>query len=418
METVKALKCVKVPCNPPEEVIELLSVFRDMVNYCIHVGLEKNLSSRFKISHEVYHKLAKYGYHSWYVLGAIEVATVILKNYRKAKRRKRGVKRPYARRFIAKLGNQAFKIVGNELVFPLKPRRFVHVPLHKRALEVLEGVKLGSMTITPTAIYISYSKIVEVREPKGWIAVDVNEDNVTAVSSDGEVRRYDLSRLKKAGYGYFWRKRKNQQKYAKDRRILRKSLNRLSRNYRNLVDSELHKVSANIAKWCEGKGYGLIHENLKGIRDSVNKRVKKLNRFNGKIQEVSVKGKKVKRRLNSWWFRKFLHMIGYKCLWFGVKVKPEKAGGTSSTCPRCGSKLKEYPNRQVECLNCGYREDRDITACLNLLKASDVSLRFRLERPSDVAVNPALTSPKAMRKSWVSKRGEGISRRVTRTVSR
>jgi len=114
-------------------------------------------------------------------------------------------------------------------------------------------------------------------------------------------------------------------------------------------------------------------------------------------------------------FRKFLHMIGYKCLWFGVKVKPEKAGGTSSTCPRCGSKLKEYPNRQVECLNCGYREDRDITACLNLLKASDVSLRFRLERSSDVAVNPALTSPKAMRKSWVSKRGEGISRRVTRT---
>ena len=86
-------------------------------------------------------------------------------------------------------------------------------------------------------------------------------------------------------------------------------------------------------------------------------------------------------------------MVDYKCLWFGVKVKPERAKGTSSTCPRCGFKLKEYLNRQVECVNCGYYGDRDITACLNLLKASDVRVWFTLERPSNVAVNPALTSP-------------------------
>ena len=44
-----------------------------------------------------------------------------------------------------------------------------------------------------------------------------------------------------------------------------------------------------------------------------------------------------------------------------------------------GLRLKEYPNRQVECLNCRYREDRDITACLNMLKASEVRVRFALE---------------------------------------
>lgn len=97
METVKALKCVEVPYNPSKEVIELLSAFRDMANYCIHVGVEKNISSRFRLSREVYHKLTKYGHHTWYVLGAIEVATVILKNYRKAKRKRKNVKRPHAR---------------------------------------------------------------------------------------------------------------------------------------------------------------------------------------------------------------------------------------------------------------------------------------------------------------------------------
>ena len=112
---------------------------------------------------------------------------------------------------MAKLGNQAFKIVDGELVFPLKPRQFIRIPLHK-ALEVLRDVKLGSITITPTAIHLAYSRIVEVRKPRGWVAIDVNEDNITVVSPDGEIRRYNLSRLKKAGYGYFWRKRKTQQK--------------------------------------------------------------------------------------------------------------------------------------------------------------------------------------------------------------
>jgi len=118
---------------------------------------------------------------------------------------------------MAKLGNQALKIKGNELVFPFKPRQFIHISLHKRVLQVLRDAKLGAITITLTTIHVAYSRMVEVKKPKG----------------------------------------------------------------------------------------------------------------------------------------------------------------TSSTCLRCGSKLKEYPKRQVECSYCGYHEDRDITACLNLLKTSDVSLRLK-----------------------------------------
>ena len=60
-----------------------------------------------------------------------------------------------------------------------------------------------------------------------------------------------------------------------------------------------------------------------------------------------------------------------------------------------GLRLKEYPNRQVECSSCRYREDRDIIACINLLikRTSDVGVWFTLELPSNVAVNLALTSP-------------------------
>jgi len=165
-----------------------------------------------------------------------------------------------------------------------------------------------------------------------------------------------------------------------------------------------------LAKWCRERGYGLIHENLKGIRGSANKRIKKLNRFNGKIQEISIGSRKFKRGLNSWWFRRFLNMVNYKCLWFGVRTKPVNPRGSSSKCPRCGSKLKEYPMGHVKCLRCKFEEDRHIVACLNMLKrTSDVSLWFRLERPSNVAMSCALTSGlnPVMRISTASKRGEG-----------
>jgi len=339
METVKAVKSVSIPYQSNEEIFQLLRDFRSMVNYCLEVGLKKGATGRFKLTRLVYGEISKFDYHSWYALSAIGTAAAILKNYRKARRKNPNIKPPRAKRLTTKLGNQAFKVENGELVFPLKPRQFIRIPLHRRALEVLGDVRLGSITITPNTIHIAYSRMVEVKEPKGWIVIDVNEDNITAVSSDDEARRYDFSRLKKAGYGYFWRKRKIQQKYAGDRRVLRKALAKLSRNYRSLVDSELHKVSADLAKWCKDKGYGLIHEDLKGIKESVNKRVKRLNRFNGKIQEISVRNKELKRRLNNWWFRKFLQMVDYKCLWFGIKVKPVNPKGSSSIAPDAGISL-------------------------------------------------------------------------------
>ena len=55
-------------------------------------------------------------------------------------------------------------------------------------------------------VYVSFSKMVEVQKPEGYVAIDVNEDNVTTVSLDGEVRNYDLSKLRETSQGYFERR--------------------------------------------------------------------------------------------------------------------------------------------------------------------------------------------------------------------
>jgi len=408
VEAVKAVKCVGIPYQPSEEVLALLRDFREMVNYCIRVGLKKGITSRFRLTKEVYHRLTRYGYHSWYALSAIEIATAILKNHRRAERRRRDVKSPRARKLIAKIGNQGFRIEGDRLRIPLRPREYLYISLHKRARELLvnSGFKLGSVTLMPSMVYVSFSKIVEIAEPEGYVAIDVNEDNITAVSSDGEVRTYDLSKLKRAGYGNFERRRILQRRYHGDRRILKKALSKLSKNYRNKVSTMLHQVSTAIVKWCREKGYGLIHEDLKGLRMAVNRRVKRFNGFNGKIQEVSTRSKRLKRRLNNWWFRKFLDQIEYKALWEGIKtIESKHARGSSSTCPICGSKrLTKYPNGQVRCEKCNLVEDRHVVACLNLLRWEPaVRARPPLRCSRDPRPNEA---SKPMRKSVESQRGE------------
>jgi len=408
VEAVEAVKCVSIPYQPSEDVLRLLEAFRDMVNYCIRVGLEKGITSRFRLTREVYHRLMEYGYHSWYVLSAIEVATVILKNYRKAKRRNGRVKAPRARRLMAKIGNQAVKVVDGMLRIPLKPRRYLHIQLYRRARSLLEEYGVCSVTLTSKAVYVAFSKTVKVEEPEGWIAVDVNEDNVTAVSSDGEVKVFDLSKLKKASYGCFERKRSLQRRYHKDRRVLKKALSKLSENYRNKVSTMLHQASKRIVKWCKDKNYGLIYEDLKGLRKTVNAKAKRFNRFNGKVQLISRRSKKLKRRLNNWWFRKLLNQIEYKALWEGVKtIESRYTRGSSSTCPICGSKLAEYPNGLVECERHGIM-NRHIVACVNLLRWEPaVRARPLLECSCEASPNEAPFGADED-KAW-SRRGEVAS---------
>jgi hypothetical protein len=65
---MQAFKVVQIPYKPTGSVLSLLESFRNMVNYCIDAGLEKNTSSRFGLQNNVYRHLEEFGLHSWYGL--------------------------------------------------------------------------------------------------------------------------------------------------------------------------------------------------------------------------------------------------------------------------------------------------------------------------------------------------------------
>jgi len=73
--------------------------------------------------------------------------------------------------------------------------------------------------------------------------------------------------------------------------------------------------------------------------------------------------------------RTALIMLGCRRLAFWVDWQAEKGGvpllvvdpaGTSTTCPRCGTKLVEVGHRRLRCPNCGLEADRDVIAMLNI----------------------------------------------------
>jgi transposase len=53
--------------------------------------------------------------------------------------------------------------------------------------------------------------------------------------------------------------------------------------------------------------------------------------------------------------------------------------GTSSECPKCGSKLEENGYRRLKCPRCSFEADRDVIGKLNIRKRALKTLRIKAD---------------------------------------
>ncbi|KPV62383.1 MAG: putative transposase DNA-binding domain protein [Candidatus Bathyarchaeota archaeon BA1] len=126
----------------------------------------------------------------------------------------------------------------------------------------------------------------------------------------------------------------------------------------------------------EGMETKVFNMDLRNIRKSVNQKILRTNKFNGKLQRISKHSKRLKRRLNSWSFRRLQNFIEYKAKWEVVKVVYANARNTSKFCSKCGCMIKP---REQNCPNCGI--NRHLNPCINLLKTQDDRVWFALDTP-------------------------------------
>ncbi len=67
-------------------------------------------------------------------------------------------------------------------------------------------------------------------------------------------------------------------------------------------------------------------------------------------------------------YRRLAQWIDWEAEKHGVPIKVVNPRGTSTTCPFCHTKMIEVRYRRLKCPRCGFEEDRDIIAVINLSK--------------------------------------------------
>jgi len=182
--------------EPSGEVKSLLVDFRDMVNFAIERALEANVTGYARLRKLIYDEWKRrWDYSTHFCHSACRVAVSMLRSWRRLKKKGkvRGEK-PVARKLFMHLDPQLVKYDGERIRISVKPRKFITIHLkygdyQKRFIEEWKkgALRVGEVTINEEKVLVPFRKDVDLSDPDDWIAIDINEGNITAVSSNPQI---------------------------------------------------------------------------------------------------------------------------------------------------------------------------------------------------------------------------------------
>jgi len=226
--------------------------------------------------------------------------------------------------------------------------------------------------------------------PKGVLAVDINERQIVVGNSGVEQRI--VTPIERALH-YRRLAERLQEKYSSSRYtawrrrgVIRRRIRHFHRKARNIIEDWARKTSFMIISLARQSQLAVVREDLTGLIESLRRLPKD--------------------------HRTALIVLGYRRLAFWIDWQAEKNGvplfvvdpaDTSSTCPRCGTKLVEVGYRRLRCPNCGLEADRDSIAILNIERRALNQMGGSLATPTalqmtDVSPNRWGNLPRAGRR--------------------
>jgi putative transposase len=144
-----AVKCVKQTNCHLEPLLPLMKTFRQMVNDCISIGVDNNISTMKKLCNIAYSYLGRYDIISYYKLCAISHAAGILTNRKKSIRQGLNPRQPYATRPML-ISCYGFEIINGTLKVSLGNKQYSDISLNSHVRKVLSEpcLKICSFTLT------------------------------------------------------------------------------------------------------------------------------------------------------------------------------------------------------------------------------------------------------------------------------
>ncbi len=355
---------VKQSYSPTSETLELLRIFRLMVNDCIEVGLTTGTATMKRLSILSYGKLKRYGGNCRYRLNAISKAAGILAARKKSIRRGYPTKTPVLSKLVL-VSSYGFKVEDGKLRFPLKPGEFQHISLTPHTLKVLSepNLRIRSFTLTEDLLSLCIAKQVPDVECEGPIGVDRNLTNMT-VGNEHRAVQYGLSRTVRIAettsriVGSF---------KPDDVKVRTRLASKYGRRRRYRTQNILHSVTKEIVMQALTRKEAICLREYRGHSKT--------------LPEGERSGQGYRRRMNGWSFGEAQRQIEYKARWLGlpvIRLSKSETRGTSLVCPQCGERLQEDRRlrRKMWCAKCRTVTDRDVVAAVNLSRRG----RLRFDR--------------------------------------
>jgi len=375
-----------------EELVDLLKRYRDALNYSVKKIVEGRATSLSKAHALLYQELKEaFLLPSRMAMDcyreALSIAKSWLNNPSKGTMPRAKTLRLWLTpnlsykirdNYVEVLGGYRLRIVGWD-------RRYDQYPSGEAKL-VYKDSKFFLMIVKQAPRPSKYA-------PKGLLAVDVNEKEI--VFGNSVVRERRKTAVDRA-LRYKKLAETVQQKYSSNkynawlrRRGILKRIRHFHRKARNIIDDWAKKISQEIAELAKRHQYAVAREDLTGLVE----RLRELPRDH-----------KVALLILS--YRKLAFWIDWQCEKLGVPVIPVEPECTSSTCPNCGSRLRENGYRRLKCSRCGFEEDRDRIAVLNIEKRALELLGFS-GGPLTAPTAPQMTDVAPNRCGEPMKRPEG-----------
>lgn len=189
------IKCVWQYHDKKDDLDSVFNYFKYCANEAIRICIENNLTSKFSLYYNLYHRLRQDSrFYSKHIHGALECAASKLKLYKKTLKKKPNAKKPYVSKNHLILDYQAYKIEGNSIRITTEIGQYIFVKLTRYVCEKIKNTKLGNVTITDDKIVISYSQSMVEQKPVNFLGIDRNLDNVTTYDSMRNSIVHDLSR--------------------------------------------------------------------------------------------------------------------------------------------------------------------------------------------------------------------------------
>jgi len=305
---------------------ELLNEYQKLLQRAVDEIWENTAWKEKRIKHRYSLGNGRYEYYGW------------RQNYLKGRRKRR---KPVLKGKFVRVKTTLIKVEGSKILITVKPREeYLELDYSGEWFyERIKDWKVGELIIRENDVLLTFSKEVEftgrikigidsnlmsldVYHPvKGWIKVDLSELHRIAETYDGIIDRL-----------------KSVQRKAPKRigRLLKKYWARR----RNRIEDYLNKLAVQLSR--EFPDAVFVFEDL------------------NKFSMLKNGSRKFNRKLSRSTWAKIVQKLSYR-----VPIELVNPAHTSSTCPRCGSKL-ESRNGLVECSNCGFNADRQFVGVFNI----------------------------------------------------